>query len=155
MWMRVRRGVRRRNSGWRDSIESSNRRRRSQPCCSDGPAKAGHYTLTLRRRGLFGWLLRGARRLTSGFGDLHCFRGRLALLRGLQAELLREALNAPFRVDQLLTSGEERMAVGADFEVKLWFRRARLEGVAARATSLDLFVVRVNPFLHCLLLRGW
>ena len=88
-------------------------------------------------------------------GDLHGLRGGLPLLRGLRAELLVEPLDAAFGVDQLLTSGEERMAVRADFEVELGFRRARLEGVAARAASLDLLVLRVNPFLHCLLLRGW
>ena len=41
----------------------------------------------------------------------------LAALRGLGAEFLGEALDAAFGIEKLLTSGEERVAIRADFEV--------------------------------------
>src|SRR3954466_14714499 len=77
---------------------------------------------------------------------------RLAALRGLHAETLGEALDAAFGVDQLLPAGEKRMAVVADFEVQLRLGGPGLPRRAARATRLDLVVLRVNPFLHCRLL---
>jgi hypothetical protein len=90
------------------------------------------------------------------------FRGRSGLLCGLLcslpalrrlgAEPLREPLDPPFGIDQLLAAGEERMAIIADFEVQLRLGRPRLPRRAACAPDFDLVVLRVNPFLHGLLL---
>src|SRR5262245_50310892 len=44
-----------------------------------------------------------------------------------------KSFNAAGGIDQFLLSSEERMAFGADFQVDLRFRRARLEGFAAGA----------------------
>ena len=71
------------------------------------------------------------------------FRRRLLpLLDGLRAVLLREPLDAAFRVDQLLAAREERVAVRADFQVQLGLGRARLPRRAARAARLDVEVFR-------------
>lgn len=47
------------------------------------------------------------------FGVLECLLFRRGLL-----VFLREALNAAGRIQQLLFAGEERMAVGADFDAQ-------------------------------------
>src|SRR5262245_40394862 len=107
----------------------------------------------LRRRRLWGLLLRrcGLR----GLGHLHGLCRGLTLRGRLGAEFLREPLDASLSVDQLLTSREKGMAGRADFEVQLGFGRAGLERVATRTANLDLLVLRVNPFFHWRLLRGW
>jgi hypothetical protein len=46
------------------------------------------------------------------------------------------------------------MAVVADLEVKLRFRRPRLPGRAAGAAGLYLEILGMDPFLHGWLLRG-
>src|SRR4051812_26745539 len=79
---------------------------------------------------------------------LRCLCRFLAALGRLRPELLREPLDAPFGVEQLLPAGEKRMAVRADFEVQLGFGRLRLPGGAAGAARLDVEILRVNPFLH-------
>ena len=72
-----------------------------------------------------------------GDGLLLGLRGRLAALGGLSAEPLGETLDAAFRVDQLLPSGKERVAVVADLEVQLLLGRAgvQLAPQAQRATT--------------------
>src|SRR5436305_992678 len=79
-------------------------------------------------------------------------RRRAAGMGGLRAILLREAFDAAFGVDQLLPSGEERMAVRADFQVQIGLGRARLPCRAARAPDFDFVVFRVNSFPHSELL---
>ena len=82
-------------------------------------------------------------------------RGRLlAALGGLRAELLREPLDAAFRVDQLLTAGEERVAVRADFQVQFGLGRTRLPRRPARAARFDLEILRVDGFFHGALLAS-
>src|SRR5262245_18370156 len=76
----------------------------------------------------------------------------LAALRCLRAEFLREPIDAPFGVDQLLAAGEKRMAGRADFEMQLGFGRTRFEGVAARAAHDDLVILRMDLFPHGVLL---
>ena len=66
----------------------------------------------------------------------------LPALGGLGAEPLGEPFHAALGVDQLLTAGEERVAVVADFEVQLGLGRPRLPGRPARAARLDLVVLR-------------
>src|SRR5258708_6514682 len=76
---------------------------------------------------------------------------RLARFRSLRAEALGKPIHAPFGVDQLLASGEERVTVVTDFEVQLGLGRAGLPRCSARATRLDVEILGVNPFLHGLL----
>src|SRR5262249_38218561 len=59
-----------------------------------------------------------------------------------------EALDAPARVDQLLTTGVERVAVGAHLDVELRTRRTRRELVAASAAHVSLHVVGMDWSLH-------
>src|SRR6188474_2930688 len=66
----------------------------------------------------------------------------------LSAELLREPLDAAFRVDQLLPAREERMAVRADFQVQLFLGRPGLPGRPAGAPGLYLVILGMNAFLH-------
>ena len=73
----------------------------------------------------------------------------LALFDGLRAELLGEAVNAAFGVDQLLTAGEERMAARADIEMQVLAGAAGLPLGAARAMNGGFEVFRVR----CLLSR--
>src|SRR6185295_17884405 len=87
-----------------------------------------------------------------GLVGLLRLRGGLAAFGRLSAESFREPLHAPFRINQLLPPGEERVAVVADFEVELRFGRPGLPGGAARTARLDFVVLRMNPLLHCRLL---
>ena len=59
-----------------------------------------------------------------------------------------EALDAAAGVDELLLAGVERMALGADLDVDIWLRRARVELVAARAVHVSEDVFRMDPGLH-------
>src|SRR5436305_1659791 len=59
-----------------------------------------------------------------------------------------EAIDPPTRVDQLLTPGVERVAVGADLDVDLRLGRARRELVAAGAAHVGLDVLGVDLGLH-------
>src|SRR5262249_13870632 len=72
----------------------------------------------------------------------------LPALQSLSSELLREPLDPPFRVDQLLPAGEEALAVGADFQVHLWLGRPRRQGRSARAPHFDLVVLGMNLWFH-------
>ena len=75
-------------------------------------------------------------------------RGCLAALDRLCAELLGEAFNAAFGIDQLLTTREERVAAGADFQMELRLGGAGLPSRPARAPGLDFQILRVDAFLH-------
>ena len=71
----------------------------------------------------------------------------LALGRGLGV-LLAEALNTTRGVDQLLLAREEGVALGADVEMDLVLRRARLERVPAGADDLGGRVHGMDVGLH-------
>src|SRR5688500_15796264 len=86
-------------------------------------------------------------RLLRGLGFLRLRRG-LARLRRLRAELLREAIDAAFGVDQLLAAGEERVAVRADVEVELLAGGAGRPRMAAGAVDGNFVVFRVEIRLH-------
>jgi hypothetical protein len=78
-----------------------------------------------------------------------CGRIRLSLL----AIPLVKAINATGRIHQFLLASEKRVALRADFHVKLVLaRRARREYVAARTLYPDFVVVRVNYLFHLLYL---
>src|SRR5262249_48042903 len=82
-----------------------------------------------------------------------CLCCLLPLFRRLRPELLRKPLDAPLGVDELLPPREERVAVGADFEVQLRLGRPRLPGRPARAADLDFVVLRMDALPHSELLR--
>jgi hypothetical protein len=85
-------------------------------------------------------------------GAFRRFRGLLAARRRLGAKLLGESFNTTLCIDQLLPTGEERMAIRADFKVQLVLRGSRLPGRAARAANLNIMVLGVNAFPHSELL---
>jgi hypothetical protein len=66
------------------------------------------------------------------------------------AVLLAEALDAARGIDHLLLAGPERMAFGTHFNVqrRLGERRLRRESIAARASDLDFFVIRMDFGFH-------
>ena len=84
---------------------------------------------------------------------------RCCVLRGgLSARFciaLPEALNPACSVHDFLLASIERMAGGADLDVQVATQyRAGLEGVAAAADYVYLFVVRMNSGFHVRLLQG-
>src|SRR5438477_9898295 len=74
--------------------------------------------------------------------------GRRGLVLG--GVLAAETLDAAGGVDDPLLAGEERVAIGADFDVIVLARgRAGLvDGVAAHAGDLDRAIVRMDAALH-------
>ena len=67
------------------------------------------------------------------------------------AVTLVKAIDASRGIDQLLLTGKERVAGGTDFHVQIaFFRRTRLEGLAASAANSDFSVFRVNSRFHLL-----
>src|SRR5437868_7029669 len=72
-------------------------------------------------------------------GDELLFLGFLGVAHLLI--LLLEAVHASFGIDQLLATGEERVATGANFDADVAFvGRAGTERVAAGANHVDFFV---------------
>ena len=71
---------------------------------------------------------------------------------GFLAIALVEAIDASSGIDQLLLSGEERMASRTNFDVQIAFLgRASLEGLAASAANGYFDVFRVNSWFHLIL----
>jgi hypothetical protein len=66
------------------------------------------------------------------------------------AELLVEAVNTASGVNDLLFASVERVAFGAHFDVEGVFGHGGLggKGVAARASHVNFFVVRLDVSLH-------
>ena len=133
------------------ALEEADADRRSQTACGTGSRGSTERSPKNRRSALVELSVecRRARRVAAdpvaalfrcggGLFGLLRLRGGLAALGRLDAEALREPLDAAFRVDQLLPAGEERMAVVADFEVQLRLGRPGLPRRAARAPRLDL-----------------
>src|SRR3954463_6215630 len=81
-----------------------------------------------------------------GLGRLRAARGLLEAVR--PAELLAEPLHATSRVDELLLTGEERVAGRADIYRDPWQRAPRLERVPARAVDVADLIFRMNFRLH-------
>ena len=63
-------------------------------------------------------------------------------------ETLVEALDASAGIDQLLLTREERVALGADFNLQLLLGRAGGEGLAAYAADDCFAVLGMDAFLH-------
>ena len=68
------------------------------------------------------------------------------------AIFLREPFNTPLGIYEFLTTGEKWMAVGADLEPELLLGGPGLPGCATSAARVDLVILRVDTFLHYLLL---
>src|SRR5277367_2120993 len=68
--------------------------------------------------------------------------------RLLDAVLAIEPLDAPRCIDQALRASVKRMALRADLDVKLFDRRARFEGVAARTNDRAAAVFRMDSSFH-------
>ena len=102
-----------------------------------------HFREVLPGRSLADLLLR--RRL---LGVLDGLRRGFALFDRLRAELLGEAVNAAFGVDQLLPAGEERVAAGANVEMQVLAGAAGLPLGAAGAMDGGFEIFRVDVGLH-------
>jgi len=76
-------------------------------------------------------------------GGFRRFFGRL-----LDAVLAIEPLDAPRGIDQALCASVKGMALRADLDVKLFERRARFEGVAARTDYSAAAVFRMDSSFH-------
>jgi hypothetical protein len=75
-------------------------------------------------------------------------RAAKLLTRG-QTVSSTELVDTSTRIDDLLLTGVERMACGADFHMQILAqRRARREFITATASNLDLAVVWVNVGFH-------
>ena len=66
----------------------------------------------------------------------------------LDAVTLLEAIDTAARVNELLLAGEERVALGADFNAQLRLSGTRYESVAANAGHGRLLILRMDAFLH-------
>ena len=62
-------------------------------------------------------------------------------------ETLVEALDASAGIDQLLLAREERVALGADFNLDVLFGGEHLDDVAAVAGDRGLLAIRMDAFL--------
>src|SRR5258708_25368984 len=76
-------------------------------------------------------------------GGFRCLFGWL-----LDAVLAIEPLDAPCGIDQALCASVKGMALRADLDVKLFERRARFEGVAARTDYSAAAVFRMDSSFH-------
>ncbi len=59
-----------------------------------------------------------------------------------------EPFNATFAIDKLLFARIERMALAADLDPDIFFRRARVDNITAGARYRRLEVFRMNTFTH-------
>src|SRR5262252_7686329 len=72
----------------------------------------------------------------------------MPLSRGLLLVALAEPFHAAGRVDQLLLSGEEGVALAADLDPQLFLGRTGGPGLAAGAVDQDLVQLGVDRGLH-------
>ncbi len=66
----------------------------------------------------------------------------------LHAEALLEAIYTTACIDELLLSGEERMALRANFNTDILFCGTGLDDITASAGNGSLTVIRMDLFLH-------
>ena len=72
-----------------------------------------------------------------------------ALLNGLfHVDTLLETVNTSAVIYQLLLAGEERMALGADFNLQFGLDRPRLKRLTAYATDDGLAIFGMDLFFH-------
>lgn len=68
----------------------------------------------------------------------------------IQAVALLEHVNTPAGIDELLLAREERMALGANFNVDILLRGSGLNHIPACAGNSRLLILGMNLFLHLL-----
>ena len=68
--------------------------------------------------------------------------------RFLQTVTLFETVNTSAAVHKLLFASEKRMALAADFDRQVFFRRTGLEGLAASTANSSFAVFRMDILLH-------
>ena len=96
----------------------------------------------------------GKQKLVDTGGRVERFRRRGRARRRLRSRpgALRgpalEPLDAAPGIDQLLLAGVEGMALGADLDVEIRLRRARVELVSARAAHVGEDVLGMNSLFH-------
>ena len=73
-------------------------------------------------------------------------KGRFS--RFLQTVTLFETVNTSAAVHKLLFASEKRMALAADFDRQVFFRRTGLEGLAASTANGSFAVFRMDVLLH-------
>jgi hypothetical protein len=73
----------------------------------------------------------------------------------LHAVFLSELLDPAGGVDQFLLTGEERVAIRANFHVDITHRRARFGDIAARASYFSRLILWMNSCLHKYLSVVW
>lgn len=66
----------------------------------------------------------------------------------VHTKALFEAINAPTGINQLLTAGEERMALGANFNTDVLFGRTGVNNLTASAGNGGLLVIRMDSLFH-------
>jgi hypothetical protein len=71
-------------------------------------------------------------------------------LRFLQTVTLFKAIHTAAAVDKLLLAREKRVALAADFNGQLIYRRAGRKGFTASAANRGLAVLRMDILLHAL-----
>ncbi len=66
----------------------------------------------------------------------------------VEVKTLLEAVNTTGRVYQLLSSCEERMAFGTNFDRDVFFGRTCFDYITAVALNCGGFVIRMDSFSH-------
>ena len=64
------------------------------------------------------------------------------------AVTLIESVSTSAGINELLSSGEERMALGANFNTDILLGRAGLDHITASAGNGSLAIIRMDLFLH-------
>jgi hypothetical protein len=67
----------------------------------------------------------------------------------VHAETLLKSVNTAAGINQLLSSCEERMALGTNFNADLISSRLGLESSAASALYCNSLVIRMDALFHC------
>ena len=87
--------------------------------------------------------------ISAGLGALG-FLGSRRLQRSafINPVFLTEPLDSSGGVNQLLTTGEEGMAVGTDFDLQILHRRTGLDDIPAGAGDGGIEIFRMNLLFH-------
>ena len=74
---------------------------------------------------------------------------RMNGLFAFDAVTLFEHVNTSAGIYELLLTREERMALGANFDTDILFRRSGRNDVPTSAGNIGLFILRMNILFHC------
>lgn len=76
------------------------------------------------------------------------FLERLRACLLLHAKTFFESVNTSARIDQLLTAGEERMALGTDFHTDILFCGTCMDHFAAGAGDRGVYILWMDSVFH-------